>query len=493
MSEKKTGIKTFLIIFLILVIIGVIIFFAVENNNGTTRPSFIGEEVIESDITDYHEYLSQNQDDKTNYYTLKIYEAIYDNVDEIKDGANVISLSSYFSRSELNELSSYLVVATSGALTCLTLDNPDLFWISFDDLYIYTESSGFPSSISDITFQARDANGYFTDFISDDIPGYDKSATIDSYLLAMSSVRDEIYQALDEEYPQGATEYQTIEFFNDYLVDTVVYDDSVLIPNSTGRPFVHTAYGALVNGLAVCDGYAYAMQYLLDGKDITNLAGVGYVQYEDGSQEGHAWNYVYLYGNWYGLDVTWNDGDPSDPTMSWEEILEYKELHKHDYFLLGGDLETGDGFYDDGRTPQNYIYYFDGGEAFYQFPIPKITDTKFVEPSISNVQVVNNDDGSATVNITVLGMQDNYSLAYAKSDDGLEYGDYLECDNVIHFIDNSDSGSYKFVLMSKDGEIICEYSEIVTIEVSTLVSEQAITIIEDYRSGQDATGEELVA
>ena len=73
MSEKKTGIKTFLIIFLILVIIGVIIFFAVENNNGTTRPSFIGEEVIESDITDYHEYLSQNQDDKTNYYTLKIY------------------------------------------------------------------------------------------------------------------------------------------------------------------------------------------------------------------------------------------------------------------------------------------------------------------------------------------------------------------------------------------------------------------------------------
>ena len=137
--------------------------------------------------------------------------------------------------------------------------------------------------------------------------------------------------------------------------------------------------------------------------------------------------------------------------------------------------------------------YFDGGEAFYQFPIPKITDTKFVEPSISNVQVVNNDDGSATVNITVLGMQDNYSLAYAKSDDGLEYGDYLECDNVIHFIDNSDSGSYKFVLMSKDGEIICEYSEIVTIEVSTLVSEQTITIIEDYRSGQDAADEQLVA
>ena len=82
-------------------------------------------------------------------------------------------------------------------------------------------------------------------------------------------------------------------------------------------------------------------------------------------------------------------------------------------------------------------------------------------------------------------MQDNYSLAYAKSDDGLEYGDYLECDNVIHFIDNSDSGSYKFVLMSKDGEIICEYSEIVTIEVSTLVTEQTITIIEAIKKLND--------
>lgn len=62
----------------------------------------------------------------------------------------------------------------------------------------------------------------------------------------------------------------------------------------------HTMYGAVVNDVAVCQGYALAYGFLLDAVGIKN-------EYCSSMALGHAWNIVYINGNPYHVDVTWDD------------------------------------------------------------------------------------------------------------------------------------------------------------------------------------------
>ena len=62
-----------------------------------------------------------------------------------------------------------------------------------------------------------------------------------------------------------------------------------------------SAYSALVNGQTVCAGYARAFQYLMQQLGIPCYYCRGY------SGENHAWNIVELYGDYYNVDLTWDD------------------------------------------------------------------------------------------------------------------------------------------------------------------------------------------
>ena len=94
-----------------------------------------------------------------------------------------------------------------------------------------------------------------------------------------------------------ATDPYNIELqLHDLLCDRVTY------ATTTDDPMVYTAYGALVNGSAVCEGYSRAMQLLLEKFGISSVLVSG-----TSLGEGHMWNAVNLDGEWYHLDVTWND------------------------------------------------------------------------------------------------------------------------------------------------------------------------------------------
>ena len=72
----------------------------------------------------------------------------------------------------------------------------------------------------------------------------------------------------------------------------------------------HNAYGALVQGKAVCEGYAEALQYLLQRAGIQSFIALGAsINPSTGQSEGHAWNYVRIDGKYYHVDLTWNDQD----------------------------------------------------------------------------------------------------------------------------------------------------------------------------------------
>ena len=478
MDEQKARKYTLPIILLLIIIASVIVFIFInscdDSNNPTRRPTYNYDSEIElGDVDDYVDYLAANQDGNwLNYFTVKIYNAFYDNIDAIKAGADSISLSECgWSTSELNEVLDYIAEASSGALSCLIFDNPEFFWLSFDQMMIETyTSSVFSSEITDIVFSVEN------DFIDDHFSG---TTAVNNAITQMQNARQEIYSGM----PEGLNDYQKVVYLNDYLVDNVEYDLSL------NQSFVHTAYGALVNGLAVCDGYSYALEYLLDGLGITNLVGAGYVADGISEPEGHMWSYVYLYGNWYGVDTTWNDPVITDdyfeiyyPYFSEEEREQYRqeyvEENCHNYLLKGGNLSTHSGFYAEGRTAENYIYYF--GDSYYQFPVPKISTSDFEFPviySVTNTDIMEGGEKvGERVSITASGVLDNYTFTYAVSTNGgASYSEYIPCNFITDFTDAEDSGLYKFRLQTDDGEVILEWEE--TIDV-TIDSQEAINIIE---------------
>lgn len=90
-----------------------------------------------------------------------------------------------------------------------------------------------------------------------------------------------------------ADDYEKEKYVHDSLLGLVEYQSNASMSQS--------AYSALVNGQTVCAGYARAFQYLLQQLGIPCYYCTGY------SGQNHAWNIVCLYGDYYNVDVTWDD------------------------------------------------------------------------------------------------------------------------------------------------------------------------------------------
>lgn len=122
--------------------------------------------------------------------------------------------------------------------------------------------------------------------------------------------------------PADGTDYEKELYLHDALVKHVTYDDDYVEEQN--------AYSALVNGMAVCSGYAFALQYLLMRAGIESYYVVGTAgEDENGKPVGHAWNIAKISGVWYYVDPTWDDSD--------DEYAPY-----HAYFNLDTDLLTRD-------------------------------------------------------------------------------------------------------------------------------------------------------
>ena len=85
---------------------------------------------------------------------------------------------------------------------------------------------------------------------------------------------------------------------HDYLVLHCAYDWNVANGGSASSDNVYTAYGALMEGNAVCQGYAMAYNLLL------NKVGM---ETEFVATDNHGWSLVKIGETWYHVDVTWDD------------------------------------------------------------------------------------------------------------------------------------------------------------------------------------------
>lgn len=123
-----------------------------------------------------------------------------------------------------------------------------------------------------------------------------------------------------------------IKGIHDYVINNTKYDkdrsDKKIVKYKSD-----TAYGALIEGYALCGGYTDAMFIFLDYYGINNYKVIS---------ENHIWNAVEIDGKWYHLDLTWDD--PINDKN--KDILEYT------FFLITdeelNDIETDQHRYDKG-------------------------------------------------------------------------------------------------------------------------------------------------
>ncbi len=126
--------------------------------------------------------------------------------------------------------------------------------------------------------------------------------------------------------PKGATEFEKELAVHDAILRRCEY-------SYTGDAEENTAYGALVLGKAACEGYARAMVLLLDQQEIDSCIVTGDATNSSGETSKHAWNKVRVGGNWYHVDVTWDDPVAKEGDARLRGF-------SHGYFNLN-DLEMG--------------------------------------------------------------------------------------------------------------------------------------------------------
>ena len=122
--------------------------------------------------------------------------------------------------------------------------------------------------------------------------------------------------------PQNSTEYDKILFIHDYIINNTEYDKNGAESKENG--IWGNAYGCLIQKKAVCQGYAEAFTYLMNRLGIESGICVG-----DSVRGRHAWNYVKSDGNYYWIDVTWDD--PENELYSVSQI-------RHSNFMIDDSM-----------------------------------------------------------------------------------------------------------------------------------------------------------
>ncbi len=222
----------------------------------------------------------------------------------------------------------------------IAIDNhPEIIWLDWISRYTYNDYT------VQVWFWYDEATNTYTGF--DSIDFSQVTSAFDYYVNYIVSLAE-----------QKNSDYEKLLFIHDYIAEHTVYNHEAALLNEQDPYGNHpdivcrsaSAYGCLVEGSAICSGYAKAFQVLATrlGFDCGLVSGWGEGGY-------HAWNYVGLGGDYYFVDATWDD-----PDDFWQDGCEY--VKKYEYFLVDWDTLAKDHTFEfPERTPRcnggRYSYY----------------------------------------------------------------------------------------------------------------------------------------
>ena len=147
----------------------------------------------------------------------------------------------------------------------------------------------------------------------------------------IDTVEEKIDWIVSNYLNDGMSEYQRALKLYDWLCMHVAYDHAYLDTDvPTGAHGVY-GEGALLDGTAVCSGYAEAYKWLLERAGIESTVVIGVARSSGGA---HAWNLARIDGEWYQFDATRDEsGNGSNHNYFGLTDAAMEVDHRRDSFL----------------------------------------------------------------------------------------------------------------------------------------------------------------
>ncbi len=201
-------------------------------------------------------------------------------------------------------------------------------------------------------------------------------------------------------------------------------------------PSIYTIYGALGKGVAVCQGYAEAYSYLLNKVGIKSFL-------NESDQLDHTWNVVYINGNPYHVDVTWDD--PTDDL--WGRVL-------HENFLISDTklFETGH-ILNDGTVASDHYLGANYTNLDNSFWVNSTTEFQYVNDKIYYIDNVSQKILCYSDNTVLADVTDTW---YCDGNGRYWVGNFSKLvsvnNNLYYTLSNA---IYKYNLKTNKASIIC--------------------------------------
>jgi len=190
-----------------------------------------------------------------------------------------------------------LIRSFGAAVDSFRYDHTELFYVDWD---MFSVNVGRKSGRFVVNIGTGRTDSYLLNKEAD------IAAQKSSYDAALEQMAAGVKKAL----PENATVKDKAKAANDAVCAKVTYDfcDDGHGNATDDSRYIRTAYGALVNGKAVCEGYSRLYKAVMNKLGVECELVSGY--FLDGERfEPHMWNYVKdEEGHWYAVDVTMNDG-----------------------------------------------------------------------------------------------------------------------------------------------------------------------------------------
>lgn len=166
-------------------------------------------------------------------------------------------------------------------------DHPELFWA--DDFTFRIEKEGVLAKKVTFNFKSM----YYTNYNLQKNKTNNLKNKINSIISDMNSLN-----IIDDD--------DKFAYLYTWILNNNTYNSSALangVGNRDNYPDAFTAYGAIMQGSSVCQGYSMGLQALCDA------AGIDCITVNGNKNSGkHSWNYVKLGSRWYFVDATNSDG-----------------------------------------------------------------------------------------------------------------------------------------------------------------------------------------
>ncbi|MDO4168302.1 MAG: DUF4358 domain-containing protein [Lachnospiraceae bacterium] len=143
----------------------------------------------------------------------------------------------------------------------------------------------------------------------------DDSHLSDMNLKILEAAKDVIHQEIKE----NMSDYEKELAIHDCITNSSSFDYSVFRRSSADQveEGSDTPYGVLIDQKAMCHGYSSTFQLFMDMLDIECITVFG----KPGSNDmEHSWNMVRLDGEWYCVDVAWDDPIGGSPEHTYFNV-----------------------------------------------------------------------------------------------------------------------------------------------------------------------------